>query len=149
MGTGVHGGFGRTKGAQASKYFKAVQFEGTVTVFGEERDVSRRVYQRNDIDFDYRDPVSGKTNLELMKAGRAPFGNDGKPIELHHVIQKESGAVVEIRETTHKEYYRVLHGLVGKGGSFRNDPVLDRQFSNFRKQYWMWRAQQVRKGTKR
>lgn len=37
-------------------------------------------------------------------------------------FKKETGPTVEIRETTHKEYYRTLRGLVKNGQSFRNDP---------------------------
>ena len=141
MGTGEHGGFGHTSGSGKSKIFTRVQFEGTARVYGEERDIGRRVYQRNDIDFNMTDR-SGKTNLERMQEGHAPIGNDGKPVQLHHVIQEENGPVVEIREVTHREYNRVLHGLVGDGRSFRNNPVLDRQYRNFKSAYWKWRAQQ-------
>lgn len=149
MGSGEHGGFGYTSGSGKSKIFTRVQYEGTVTVGGEVRDVNRRVYQRSDIDFDYIDTATGKSNLELMRAGRAPIGNDGHPVQLHHVLQIEVGPMVEIRETTHEEYNRILHGLGIRGASFRNDPALDRQYRSFRRQYWMWRAAQHQKGTKR
>jgi hypothetical protein len=125
MGTGVHGGFGNTKGANKSPRFTRVQFEGTVKVNGIVRDVSRRVYQRNDIDFGFYDENTGLTNLERMQGGKPPIGNDGNPVQLHHVIQKESGPMVEIREVTHQEYYRTLHGLVENGASFRNDPLTE------------------------
>lgn len=125
-----------------------MQYKGTVKVNGEIRDVSRRVYQRNDIDFDYVDPLSGLTNLEIMKTGHAPIGNDGKPIQLHHVIQKESGPMVEVREMIHEEYHRILHGLVDSGSGFRNDEILDRQYANFKRKYWRWRAREVEKGGK-
>lgn len=75
-----------------------------------------------------------------MLSGKAPIGNDGNPVQLHHILQQEIGPLVEIREMTHEEYSRTLHGLGGKGTSFRNDPVLDRQFKNFKKKYWKWRA---------
>ena len=145
MGTGEHGGFGHTRGKRTvgvSGLYSPIWFEGSVNVGGEVRDVSRKVYQRSDIDVDYYDPKTGKTNLDLMKCGRAPIGNDGKPIQLHYVLQKESGPVAEIRETTHSEYHRILHGLVGSGDSFRNDRELERQFSNFKRKHWRWRAQQ-------
>ena len=135
MGTGVYGGFGNTDGFQnvdanhSNRIFHAVQFEGTVKVNNVSYDVSRRVYQRNDIDFDYYDANTGQTNLERMKAGKAPIGNDGSPIQLHHVIQKETGPVVEIREVTHVEYSKTLHGLVESGISFRNDPLLKKQYN--------------------
>ena len=149
MGAGVYGGFGNTVGSpnnSASKIFTRVQYEGTVTVNGVTRNVSRRVYQRNDIDFEYRDPDTGKTNLQLMQAGKAPIGNDGKPVQLHHVIQKESGPMAEVREVTHKENHRTLHGLVESGGSFRNNDGLRKQYNNFRQKYWRWRAAEHLKG---
>ncbi len=139
MGTGVHGGFGNTKGSHKYKFFTAVQYEGTVNIDGVERDVSRRIYLRHDIDFNLTD-AKGRTNLERMQRGLAPIGNDGNPIQLHHIIQKEVGPLVEVREMTHEEYSRILHGLIGKNMSFRNDPVLDRQYNKFRRNYWKWRA---------
>ena len=148
MGTGEHGGFGYTQGSSKSKIFTRVQFEGTVKVSGEIRDVSRRVYQRNDIDFEYRDSETGKTNLQRMKAGKAPYGSDGKLIQLHHVLQKESGPMAEVKEVTHKEYQRILHGLIADGDSFRNNDDLDKQYNNFRKKYWRWRASEYLKGKK-
>lgn len=140
MGSGIHGGFGNTLGAKRKSRFKLVQYEGTVKVGDETRDVSRRVYQRDDIDFNLTDR-RGQSNIQRMLDGRPPIGNDGKPIQLHHVIQKENGPVVEVREMTHHEYYKPLHGLGGSGMSFRNDPVLKKQFNNFRAAYWKWRAQ--------
>lgn len=148
MGAGAHGGFGHTKGSRSTPRFTRVQYEGTVKVNGEIRDVSRRVYQRNDIDFEYVNPKTGISNLDRMREGKAPIGNDGKPVQLHHVLQKESGPMVEIRETTHEEYNRTLHGLGVSGASFRRDSVLDRQYANFRRQYWKWRARQHQKGNK-
>ena len=142
MGGGMHGGFGRTKGSNTSpqrKVFTRVRYEGSVRVGGVDRDVSRRVYQRNDIDFDYRD-ATGRTNLQRMKDGDAPIGNDGRPVQLHHVLQKESGPMAEVREVTHTEYHRTLHGRVGPGGSFRNNKELAKQYANFKKKYWRWRA---------
>ena len=75
-----------------------------------------------------------------MRAGQAPIGNDGRPIQLHHVIQKEPGTLVEIREVTHQEYMHTLHGLGIHGVSFRNNPELLSQYNNFRRSYWRWRT---------
>ena len=83
-----------------------------------------------------------------MLKGNAPIGRDGKPIEIHHILQKEVGPMVEIHETTHQEYKRILHGLRGVGESFRNDKDLDSQYRNFKRAYWRWRAQQYLKGKK-
>ena len=119
MGAGIHGGFGNTSGARKSRLFTPVQFEGTVKVNGETRDVSRKVYQRHDIDLDYFDENTGMTNLERMRSGKAPIGNDGNPVQLHHVIQKEAGPMVEIREVTHQEYYRIFTWSHSKWGKFQ------------------------------
>ena len=143
MGAGYHGGFGNTKGSQTKKrIFTPVQYKGTVKVNGVDRDVSRKVYQRNDINFNYADKDTGDTNLQRMIKGNAPYGRDGKHIELHHILQKEVGPMVEIHETTHKEYKQILHGLRKSGESFRNDKSLDSQYRNFKRAYWKWRAQQ-------
>jgi len=123
-----------------SKLYSPVEYKGTVKVSGKLVDVSRRVYQRSDIDFNYYDPISGMTNLERMKLGRPPFGMDESTIELHHLIQMESGTMVELLESTHEQYHKILHGLVGRGKSFRNNPLLDKQYKNFRRAYWKWRA---------
>lgn len=151
MGAGNHGGFGRTAGSsknKQSKIFTRTQYHGTVTVDGIEKDVSRRVYQRNDIDFDRIDVDSGLTNLQRMQMGKAPIGNDGSPVHLHHVLQKESGPMAEVREVTHEEYHHALHGLIADGSSFRQDESLKKQYDNFRRKYWRWRAGEVRKGRK-
>lgn len=145
MGAGFHGGFGFTVGVRKSKIFSKVIFEGAVKVNGNICDVSRIVYQRHDIDFSKRDKNTGLTNLEHMKNGKPPIGNDGNPVQLHHLLQKEVGSMVEIREVTHQEYYKILHGLVDKGASFRNNPLLKKQYNNFRIAYWKWRASQYKK----
>ena len=53
----------------STKLYSPVEYKGSVKVNGEVRDVSRRVYQRNDIDINYYDEVTGLTNLERMQAG--------------------------------------------------------------------------------
>ena len=126
-----------------TKKYRAVEYKGTVKVDGEVRDVSRRVYQRKDVDIDYYDAHTGLTNLERMKSGKPPIGLDGNPIQLHHTIQKEIGPMVEIQELTHQEYYAQLHGLIENGASFRNNPVLNKQYNNFRYNYWVWRAKRI------
>jgi hypothetical protein len=135
-----------TKGTgKEYKNYKAVEYNGTTKINGEVRDTSRRVYQRLDIDYERVDPKTGKTNYQLMKSGRPPIWKDGTKIELHHLIQREPGSMVELPSSMHKEYDRILHGLVENGGSFRNAPVLKKQYENFRSKYWRWRAKQIDK----
>ena len=132
-----------------SDKYKAVEIEGTVKIKGEVRDISRRVYQTK-IDWDYipKDSLAkGLTNKELALKGKSPYTVDKNgieaKIELHHLTQVEVGSMVEIVATTHDEYTKILHGLVEIGGSFRNNITLDKQYSNFLKKYWRWRAKNL------
>ncbi|WP_027085545.1 HNH/ENDO VII family nuclease [Cohnella panacarvi] len=125
--------------------YTAVEVKGAVKVAGKEVDVSRRVYQIEiDKNYNPKDPsAAGMSNKELMEKGRAPYViKDGEEsrVELHHLIQREPGGMVEIAETTHDKYSSALHGLVEDGNSFRNDPDLEKQYNNFRSNYWKMRA---------
>ncbi|MGM0798599.1 MAG: T7SS effector LXG polymorphic toxin [Bacillota bacterium] len=121
--------------------YEAYEIDGKVKVKGQPRDVNRRVYTMKDIDLNQKNR-KGLTNLQLMKNGNAPFAKDGTQINLHHLIQEEPGNMLEIPESWHNKYSDVLHGLKENGQSFRNDPVLDKQYKSFRRRYWKWRAQQ-------
>ncbi|WP_249727045.1 T7SS effector LXG polymorphic toxin [Bacillus paralicheniformis] len=130
--------------------YKAVDIKGTVKVGGKERDISRRVFQKVDINWNYRPrnpKANGLSNKELIQKGRAPYAVDKNgvesQIELHHILQKEAGNMVEIIATTHDEYKKILHGLIKNGDSFRNNEILDKQFNNFRRNYWVWRSQNL------
>ena len=115
-------------------------FECAVKVGNTERDVSRRVYQRDSIM-----DMSGENaaeNIARMKRGSAPIGLDGNSVELHHLLQMEPGPLAEMLESTHSKY-KQLHKLGGYKMSFRNDPTLDKQFKNFKRRYWKWRASQM------
>ncbi|MGF9750158.1 T7SS effector LXG polymorphic toxin [Bacillus subtilis] len=124
--------------------YSAVEIDGKVKVKGEVRDVSRRVYTLKDIDINQKTP-KGKTNLELMKDGKSPYAKDGTQINLHHLIQEESGTLLEIPNSLHTKYSDVIHGLKGNGESFRNDVYLEKQYNNFKTRYWKWRAKQYEK----
>ena len=56
-------------------------------------------------------------------------------MNLHHILGKEPGPMVELVSSTHKQYHKQIHGLIENGGSFR-----DRQYNKFRKEYWKLRA---------
>ena len=129
-------------GAESGRYSKTY-YEGTTKVGGQINDISRIVYQRNDIDWNRIDPATGLTNKQLAQAGSAPYANDGTKIELHHLLQQEPGPMVEIPASLHDKYYKTLHGLVGDGESFRNNPDLEKQYNNFRAKYWRWRAKNL------
>lgn len=51
-----------------------------------------------------------------MRSGNAPLGNDGKPINLHHLTQTETnrlkgtkGVLAEVQQTFHKQKTSKLH----------------------------------------
>lgn len=83
---------------------------------------------------------NGATNVDLMKAGYAPFGPDGNQLNLHHVLGEEPGPMVELSATTHQRYHSQLHGLIEDGNGFRNNKPLERAYDKFRRNYWKQRA---------
>nr|WP_238786011.1 HNH/ENDO VII family nuclease [Gilliamella sp. ESL0254] len=96
-----------------------------------------KVYQRNDLfDPKYIDPKSGKTNLQLMEQGRAPIGYDGKPINLHHMTQRQDGPIAEVTQSFHKGNSNTIH--------INNNTIpsgIDRnKFNQWRSSYWINRA---------
>ncbi|MDX6157153.1 T7SS effector LXG polymorphic toxin [Bacillus subtilis] len=121
--------------------YGAYEVKGKVKVKGNIKDVSRRVYTMKDIDINQKDR-KGRTNLELMKDGKAPLAKDGTKINLHHLIQEEPGNMVEIPNSLHTKYSEVIHKLKTDGESFRNNPELKVQYEYFRVRYWKWRATQ-------
>lgn len=102
-----------------------------------------KVYQRDDL----IDPgkvstwkENGKevigTNIERMESGRAPIGSDGKTINLHHLTQKQDGAIAEVTQTFHQKNYSTIHMNTGELPSAINRS----EFASWRKEYWNARA---------
>ncbi|MEM6162703.1 HNH/ENDO VII family nuclease [Erwinia sp. P6884] len=133
--------------AEASKLInKASNEVSSVNYFGQERKYwsadpvninGNKVYQRNDLfDPKYVDPKSGKTNLELMQIGRAPVGTDGKPVNLHHMLQKQDGPIAEVTQIFHKDNHKVIHINDNSIPSGINRS----EFNKWRSDYWRQRA---------
>ncbi|WP_053982036.1 HNH/ENDO VII family nuclease [Marinagarivorans algicola] len=80
----------------------------------------------------------GGTNLDLMAKGYAPIGADGYRIEIHHLLGKEPGPVVEIERTLHQKETKILHNMIE--GSFRNNKEKRKSWNRFRENYWKRRA---------
>ncbi|CUB19043.1 Ribonuclease YobL [Bacillus safensis] len=124
--------------------YTAYEVKGTVTVAKKVKKIDRRVYRMNNIDWNYKPKKGrGKTNLELAKGGYSPYDKDGSMIELHHSIQKEPGAMIELSQNKHTKFKKELHGIIKTGQSFRNNPILEKQYNNFKKNYWKSRAQEI------
>ncbi len=47
-----------------------------------------------------------------MQKGYAPIGADGYRIEVHHLLGKEPGPVVEIERTLHQKETKILHHMI-------------------------------------
>ncbi|KPB95087.1 Uncharacterized protein AC502_2584 [Pseudomonas syringae pv. maculicola] len=93
---------------------------------------------RTDIDYDQKDAM-GATNLDRMKSGRAPLDANGKPIELHHIGQKQDSPLAELTSAEHRGNGNdnVLHNKQKESEINRED------FDKERKDYWKARAEQI------
>ena len=126
---------------------KHIEVSSNMTVAGGNKelvDLSRTVYQRDDIDPNFVHPsAKGRSNLELMQNGNSPFGVDGKRIELHHAGQEEPGDMIEALKTVHNKKTAFLHENMSD--SWRHNlgsqgQKLNNEFKNFRQDYWKQRA---------
>ena len=105
----------------------------------------RRVYRRNDLFDPKAVDKNGVTNLDRMKRGQPPIGHDGKPVNLHHTIQQEPGAIAEVGGEFHSDHTKTLHGLVEDKHSFRYSPdgkttEAEKAFRRWSYKYWQDRA---------
>lgn len=78
----------------------------------------------------------GRSNLQRMKQGLAPLGTDGMYVNLHHMIQQESGGIMEVLESVHKKGHKVLH----INPSSIPSGINRKAFAVLRRNYWKWRA---------
>ena len=74
----------------------------------------------------------------MITKGNAPIGKDGLPINLHHILGKEPGPMLEIQESIHQKYTRKLHWFISE--SFRRDHELNKSYNRFKKTHWKQRA---------
>jgi RHS repeat-associated protein len=96
-----------------------------------------KIFLRNDLVDPARLDSNGVSNLQRMSRGWAPVGPDGFPINLHHVLQTPDGPIIELAQSFHVRYRRVIHV---------NPPTMpsgiDRYaFDRWRESYWKWRAE--------
>lgn len=86
----------------------------------------------NDVTF----PITEK-NLQLMEQGNAPIGYDGLAVNLHHVLQSDSGNLMELTQTIHKQYDKQLH--INKGSGIPSG-INRSSFGVMKRAYWKKRA---------
>lgn len=97
------------------------------------------VLVRNDIDYDNKD-IFDFTNLERMEQGKAPLDVNGKPIELHHIGQKQSSPLAELTSSEHRcqGNDNILHNKLKESEINRED------FTKERIDHWKARAEQIK-----
>ncbi|EJF86709.1 hypothetical protein ME1_01363, partial [Bartonella vinsonii subsp. arupensis OK-94-513] len=133
---------------QERKFWSAdpIEAEFEMTYKGEKITQKNKVYQREDL-FDPNKIVklrkNGKivwvTNIDRMKAGRAPIGFDGHPVELHHMLQIQDSPIAEISRKFHQEHTSVIHIYPKTQKSLIDRDMFDR----WRPQYWKERAKAI------
>ena len=102
-----------------------------------EKDVNGRpCFQRTDIDYNAKDDF-GKTNKERMLDGKAPLA-DGKPVELHHIGQRQDSPLAELTFNEHKSNFSSLHEVPPQlsqidRGDFRKEKA----------EYWRMRGEEL------
>ncbi len=131
---------------EKKKWLKKKPTKFTDSKFGQ----TNKAYQRDDL-FDpdriskwrvNKKTVWG-TNVERMKAGKAPIGFDGEPVELHHLKQTHEGPIAEIGSKDHNKYNSVIHAP-----SKTHQSLIEREkFKKWREEYWKERAKGYRKQT--
>lgn len=105
----------------------------------EEKEVNERpCLVKKEIDYDAVDG-KGDTNLERMEKGKPPLIDD-KPVELHHMGQKNDGPLVELTSEEHRG--------AGNDGILHDKNIeseINRtEFKKEREQHWKARAAEVR-----
>ena len=99
---------------------------------------------KKDLDLNYIDPKTGKTNFERMMEGRSPIdAKTGEKIELHHLGQDKDGPLVELCENS--EHGDGNHGTlhIKEGESWRHEPGARAQYDKERTEHWKTRAEGV------
>lgn len=93
---------------------------------------------RTDIDYEKKDAF-GDTNLERMADGKAPLDANGKPIELHHIGQKQDSPLAELTCAEHRGNGNdnILHNKI------KESEINRESFNTERAEHWKSRAEQV------
>ena len=110
-----------------------------------EAEIDGRKCLIKDVDMDYVDPKTGKTNRELIKDGRVPIDSKtGERIELHHMGQEYDSPFAELCENS--EHGDGNHSVLHTKGeaSWRNNTELNNRYKNVDKpNHWNERAKEA------
>ena len=74
-----------------------------------------------------KDIIADGDNLAKVQAGNAPLDANGNPYQLHHMLQKDDGALAVLSDAQHKK----IPIIDGKESEIDRDA-----FATFRKKYW-------------
>lgn len=111
-----------------------------------EKEVDGRKCLIRDIDWDYIDEKTGKTNRERVQIGRVPIDfKTGEKIELHHMGQGFDAPFAELTENSeHGDgNHKVLHTKLED--SWRNDEEKYKQYQVEKRQHWKERLEEEEK----
>lgn len=106
-----------------------------------EREVcGRHCLIRSDLDLDYVNIETGKTNAQLIAEGKSPFDpKTGERIELHHIGQKFDSPFAELAvKSEHQENYSILHR--SEEESWRRDREKRNEYQRQKRAHWTERA---------
>lgn len=105
--------------------------------------VNGRMALVRQIDTSYKDPTTGKTNLELMRNGNSPIEPaTGKPYELHHVGQQNDSTLAVLTKSEHMQ-----NGNNSIWHEFGQESAIDRQgFKTIRESFWKTYAELAEAG---
>lgn len=80
-----------------------------------------------------------KTNMDLIKDGKAPYGPDGERVNLHHIGQKADSPLAELTHTEHKSNDVILHDKT------KESEIERFGFRREREAYWQHRYEELNK----
>ena len=133
--------FGGAKATGAALEKEASGFFGQQRKYWSQEPIQfngNKVYQRNDlVDPSRVDSQTGLTNLDLMKNGLAPYGPDGKKVNLHHMLQTQNGPIAEVTQSFHQKNSGSIH--INSGSDIPSG-INRSQFEKWKKEYWKSRA---------
>lgn len=97
-----------------------------------------------DIDLNYVDDMTGKTNLQLMQEGKAPIDPTGQKYELHHIGQKNDSPLAILTRAEHrgKGNDSIWHTLTE---GFEN-PAKSPNWKSTKENFWKAYAEMVQGG---
>lgn len=96
------------------------------------------------IDLNYVDEVTGKTNIQLMEDGYAPIAPDGNKYELHHIGQKKDSPLAILTREEHRGKGNDSIWHILKDGF--DNPSSQPEWADIKKQFWKDYAKKITSG---